>query len=56
MKWTRTVASLGLAGFHFHDLRHTGHPRRSQHATSERGREIVQAMDRRTTGNGRRRP
>ncbi|MDM4720340.1 tyrosine-type recombinase/integrase [Micromonospora sp. WMMA1363] len=24
VKWTRTVAALGLAGFHFHDLRHTG--------------------------------
>ena len=24
VKWTKTVASLGLAGFHFHDLRHTG--------------------------------
>jgi integrase len=22
--WTKTVASLGLAGLHFHDLRHTG--------------------------------
>jgi Phage integrase family len=24
VKWTKTVASVGLAGFHFHDLRHTG--------------------------------
>lgn len=23
-KWTKTVADLGLAGVHFHDLRHTG--------------------------------
>ena len=22
--WTKTVAQLGLAGLHFHDLRHTG--------------------------------
>ncbi|WP_446211016.1 hypothetical protein [Micromonospora sp. IBSANI012] len=27
-----------------------------QHATSERDREIAQAMDRRIAGNGRRRP
>ena len=24
VSWTKTVASVGLAGFHFHDLRHTG--------------------------------
>ncbi|WP_165945691.1 tyrosine-type recombinase/integrase [Micromonospora sp. KC606] len=24
VKWTQTVAALGLSGFHFHDLRHTG--------------------------------
>jgi len=24
VKWTRTVTSVGLANFHFHDLRHTG--------------------------------
>ncbi|MBM0228456.1 tyrosine-type recombinase/integrase [Micromonospora sicca] len=24
VRWTQTVASVGLAGFHFHDLRHTG--------------------------------
>ncbi|NYF54734.1 integrase [Micromonospora purpureochromogenes] len=24
VKWTKTVASVGLAGFYFHDLRHTG--------------------------------
>ncbi|MEV0734219.1 tyrosine-type recombinase/integrase [Polymorphospora sp. NPDC050346] len=23
-RWTKTVASVGLPGFHFHDLRHTG--------------------------------
>ncbi|MEW2386342.1 hypothetical protein AB0873_30325 [Micromonospora sp. NPDC047707] len=24
VKWTKTVAPVGLAGFHFHDLHHTG--------------------------------
>ncbi|MEU0082259.1 site-specific integrase [Micromonospora tulbaghiae] len=80
VKWTKTAASVGLAGFHFHDLRHTGNTLAAasgastrelmhrmghatmraaliyQHATSERDREIAQAMDRRIAGSGRRRP
>ncbi|SCL38790.1 Site-specific recombinase XerD [Micromonospora rhizosphaerae] len=80
VKWTKTVASLGLSGFHFHDLRHTGNTLAAasgastrelmhrmghgtmraaliyQHATDERDREIARAMDRRITGEGRRRP
>ena len=24
VKWTKTLADIGLPGFHFHDLRHTG--------------------------------
>ena len=71
---------MGLAGFHFHDLRHTGNTLAAasgastrelmhrmghgtmraaliyQHATNERDREIARAMDRRITGEGRRRP
>lgn len=80
VKWTKTVDSVGLAGFHFHDLRHTGNTLAAasgastrelmhrlghatmraaliyQHATSERDREIAQAMDRRIAGRVRRRP
>lgn len=80
VKWTKTVASVGLSGFHFHDLRHTGNTLAAasgastrelmhrmghatmraaliyEHATSQRDREIARAMDRRITGEGRRRP
>ncbi|MGC1211211.1 MAG: site-specific integrase [Micromonospora sp.] len=80
VRWTKTVASVGLSGFHFHDLRHTGNTLAAasgastrelmhrmghgtmraaliyQHATNERDREIARAMDRRITGEGRRRP
>jgi integrase len=72
VKWKATIAALGLpAGFHFHDLRHTGNNLAAstgastrelmhrmghssmraaliyQHATSERDREIADAMDKR---------
>jgi len=72
VRWKATVAALGLpAGFHFHDLRHTGNNLAAssgastrelmhrmghssmraaliyQHATSERDREIADAMDKR---------
>lgn len=72
MKWSQSLATAGLpAGFHFHDLRHTGNTLTAragastreltarlghdsmraaliyQHATSERDKEIADAVSRR---------
>ncbi|MFC4089118.1 tyrosine-type recombinase/integrase [Micromonospora sp. GCM10011541] len=42
VKWTRTVAALGLPGFHFHDLRHTGNTLAAASGASTR--ELMQRM------------
>lgn len=34
--WTKTVAGLGLADLHFHDLRHTGHTLAARSGVSTR--------------------
>ncbi|MGH3647510.1 MAG: tyrosine-type recombinase/integrase [Micromonosporaceae bacterium] len=79
-KWTELVKSVGLpAGFHFHDLRHTGNDLAArsgattrelmhrmghgsmraaliyQHASSERDREIADAIDKRIKAEIRKR-
>lgn len=36
VKWTATVKAMGLAGVHFHDLRHTGNTLAAQAGTSTR--------------------
>ncbi|MGC4817183.1 tyrosine-type recombinase/integrase [Micromonospora sp. DT63] len=41
-KWTRTVTALGLPGFHFHDLRHTGNILAAAFGASTR--ELMQRM------------
>ncbi|MCZ7427806.1 MULTISPECIES: tyrosine-type recombinase/integrase [Micromonospora] len=41
-KWTRTVEALGLPGFHFHDLRHTGNTLAAASGASTR--ELMQRM------------
>ncbi|WP_281199146.1 tyrosine-type recombinase/integrase [Micromonospora pallida] len=42
VKWTRTVATLGLPAFHFHDLRHTGNTLAAASGASTR--EMMQRM------------
>lgn len=42
VKWTRTVAAVGLPGFHFHDLRHTGNTLAAASGASTR--ELMQRM------------
>lgn len=42
VKWTRTVAAVGLPGFHFHDLRHTGNTLAAAAGASTR--ELMQRM------------
>ncbi|MFF5182057.1 tyrosine-type recombinase/integrase [Micromonospora sp. NPDC000316] len=42
VKWPRTVAALGLPGFHFHDLRHTGNTLAAASGASTR--ELMQRM------------
>ncbi|MEV5695708.1 tyrosine-type recombinase/integrase [Micromonospora globbae] len=42
VKWTRTVAALGMPGFHFHDLRHTGNTLAAASGASTR--ELMQRM------------
>ena len=42
VKWTRTVAAVGLPGFHFHDLRHTGNTLAA--ASGAGTRELMQRM------------
>ncbi|MGS2616860.1 tyrosine-type recombinase/integrase [Micromonospora sp. LZ34] len=42
VKWTRTVAALGMPGFPFHDLRHTGNTLAAASGASTR--ELMQRM------------
>ena len=78
VKWPKTVVAAGLpAGFHFHDLRHTGNQLAAnagattrelmhrmghgsmraalvyQHATTERDRQIAEALGALVDGAGR---
>jgi len=46
--WTRALADTGLAGVHFHDLRHSGN-----HLVAEAGanrRELMERMGHASTG------
>jgi integrase len=42
VKWAKTVALVGLPGFHFHDLRHTGNTLAASAGASTR--ELMQRM------------